>query len=871
MIWKRRKREREIEEEIRGHLRMAERDRVERGEAAWAARAGALREFGNRGLVAETTREVWGWGAVERVGQDLRYAARALRRSPGFTAIAIGTLALGIGATTALFSAIEAVLLRPLPYKNPGELVAVSRPAPKFAGEFVLTPTFAAWRRELHGFASLAAWNDEAFNLTGAGEPERVIAASVNAEFLRTLGVAPYIGSDFEIDQDRETNQRFVLLGYELWQRHYRGDPSVVGRSAVLNDHPYTIVGVLPHGFRFPGDIRPELLVPGGYSDPPNWAAQMMGLLRVVGRPRPGVSASSLIEEIESVERAHAQDYRAGDAAALRGGRAQIAPLAEHLNGSVRKPLLILWGAVSLVLLLICANVAGLQLARSSARSGELALRAALGAGRARLARLIVGESLLVALAGGGVGVLCAYWLIESLRAAPALGLPSPDAVQLNGAVLAFGLAVTLATGVFAGLLPALLASRPALAETMKASSRTVSRGWTGGVRRALVVGEVALALILLLGAGLLLRSVYRLLTQPLGIDATRVVTMRVRLGGSQYREDVRRAAFVDEWVARARAVPGVEHAAATSSVPLTGYGLGMRFRPEGAPMPGPGQAPGTAVLLVTPDYFATMRVPLLAGRAFTDADGPDGALVAIVNRSFAEKYFGGQNAVGKHIQFAMADNGPWVTIVGVAADTRHRGPMRAPEPEVFRPHRQMAMFQPALVVRASVPPLSLVPALRAQARQIDPELPVFDVMGMEERVALATASQRLELGLIGFFAAVATVLAALGVYGVIAHAVSQRTHEIGLRLALGAPPGRVERSVAAGGMRMAVAGVVLGLAGGYGLTRYLRTLLFEVGEHDAMTFAAASAVLLGMALVASWLPARRAARVDPVVALRCD
>jgi putative ABC transport system permease protein len=390
-------------------------------------------------------------------------------------------------------------------------------------------------------------------------------------------------------------------------------------------------------------------------------------------------------------------------------------------------------------------------------------------------------------------------------------------------------------------------------------------------MRRALVVGEVALALVLLLGTGLLLRSMQRLLSQPLGLDPTRVVSMRVRLGGRLYRDDVRRAAFVDELVARARALPGVERAAATSSVPLTGYGLGMTFRPEGTPIPAPGQGAQSAVLLVTPDYFATMGVPLIAGRGFTEADGPDTAPVAIVNRSFAEKFFRGQEAVGKHIQFAISDKGPWVTIVGVTADTRHRGPTRPPEPEIFRPNRQMVTMQAVLAVRASVSPLTLVGALRAQVRQLDPELPVSDVMTMEARVARATASQRLELGLIGFFAAVATVLAALGVYGVIAHAVSQRTHEIGLRLALGAAPGRVLRSVAAGGMRMAVAGVVLGLAGGYGLTRYLRTLLFEVGEHDAITFAGASGVLLAMALLASWLPARRAARVDPVVALRCE
>ncbi len=462
--------------------------------------------------------------------------------------------------------------------------------------------------------------------------------------------------------------------------------------------------------------------------------------------------------------------------------------------------------------------------------------------------------------------------MIGVLRKIQTLDLPSPDAIQLNGAVLAFAVGLTLATGLLAGLVPALAASKPDLAGAIKTSNRSVTRGWRGGLRRALVIGEVAMALVLVLAAGLLLRSMRKILMEPLGVETDRVVTLRLRLRGERYREDRRRAAFVDSLVARAQALPGVERAAMTSAVPLTGHNLNFIFRVEAQPNLPPGQAPSAAVMSVTPGYFSAAGVRLLAGRAFRDSDAAGAPPVVIVNRRFAQRQFPAQDPIGKRLQVGnTGDAAEWITVVGVVADTRQEGPLRPADPELFRPNGQMPANQAGLVVRTLVAPEGLVAALREQVRALDPALPVYDIATMDERVSRATASQRTQLGLIGFFAAVAMVLAALGVYGVIAYAVSQSTHEIGLRLALGAPPAQVKRAIVGHGMRMGIAGVAIGLAGGYALTRYLRTLLFETGEHDLPTFVSAAAALLLMALLASWLPARRAARMDPLVALRCE
>jgi putative ABC transport system permease protein len=861
----RKRREEELEAELRSHLAMAACDRVDRGETPAEAERRARREFGNVAVVGEATRDMWGWSWLERSSQDACYAARVLRRAPGFTAIAILTLALGIGATTALSSAIEAVLLRPLPYGNPDRLVAITRPSPKAADGRPYTPEVSAWLAENRSFTGLAVMNDQQFNLTRAAEPERIVASIVNAGFLRTLGVSPYLGSDFTVEQDRGGDTRFVLLGYELWQRQFRSDPACIGRTAVLNDLPYTITGVLPRGFRFPGSYRPEALVPGGYSSPPEWNAQSYGILHVVGRLRDGIRLEQAAADLYTIERRHEADFPRFLADLVQGSRVRFVPLAEELNGSIRRPLLVLWCAVTLILLLICTNLAGLQLARASARTSELALRAALGAARGRLVRLMLAESFLIALGGGSLGIAGAYWLVSLLRRLEALSLPSPDTVQVNSQVLLFAAVLTLLSGVLAGLAPALLASRPDLQDAVKSGSRTIARGWRGGMRAALVAAEVAMALILLLGAGLLLRSMYRLLTVPLGIEPTRVLSLRVRLPRDRYPEGPRQTVFADELLRRVRALPGVEHAATTSAVPLTGHNLGYSLRFEGEPDLSDSHRVGAAALVVSPGYFATMGIPVLAGGELPDrAAGPP---LAVVNRSFARRFYADGNAVGK--RFGLGTGGNWITIIGIVGDVRQKAPQVEPEPEIFLPNWQQPSNSVSLAVRSTVPAETLAAAARQVVHELDPDLPIFDVSTMEDRIARATASERLELWLVGLFAVLATTLAALGVYGVIAYAVSQRTHEIGVRLALGASAGRVQRAVIRQGIQLGLAGIVLGLAGGWALTRYLATLLFETTPRDAVTFASASVILLGIAVLASWLPARRAARVDPAIALR--
>jgi len=873
----RRQREEDLDAEIRAHKAMAAGDRMARGEAPADAERNARREFGNEALIREVTRQMWGWDALDRLRQDLGYAARVLRRSPGFTAVAVVTLALGIGATTVLYSAIEAVLLRPLPYARPDGLWSITRPAPQIMPTWpdgaVLTPEFAAWLGETHAFSGLAAWNDEQFTLTRAGEPELVQAASVNADFLRVLGVQPIAGRDFDVAEDRPGNTHFALLGYDLWQRHFSGDPHCAGRTAVLNDEPYTITGILPRGFRFPGSLRPDLLVPGGYSAPPEWNAMRMGLLHIIGRPREGVAPAEVQADLAAIERRHLADFPAFLAQTVRSSRIQITPLSDELSGSVRRPLEILWGAVIMVLLVICANMAGLQLARASARTGELALRAALGAGRTRLVRLLLGESLLVAGAGGGLGIAGAYWLVRALRVVEALRLPAPDAIRVNPSVLLLASAVTLAAGVLAGLAPALMASRPDLQEAMKGTSRAVARSWRGGLRSVLVVAEVAMALVLLLGAGLLLRSVEKLLAVRMGMRPERVLTLRLRLESERYRSDEQRAALVRDLLDRASALPGVEHAAVVNSLPLTNYNLGATLHFEGRPEAPRGvRGPNAAILSVSPGYFSTLGVPLLAGRNFDAADRPGAPPVALVNAAFANRFYPGQDPIGKHLRIGAADaSQPSITIVGVAGDVHHRGPRQPPEPELFVPFAQRPMAIVALAIRSATRPEPLTSAVRSEIHALDPDLPIFDIATMDDRLARSTAPERLELGLVGFFALLATALAALGVYGVIAYAVSQATHEIGVLMALGAPPGLVERQVVGRGMWLGAAGVVLGLAAGFALTRSLAALLFETGSHDAATFAGASAVLLAAAPAASYLPARRAARVDPMAALRCE
>jgi len=851
---------------------MAAGDRIARGEAPAGAERNVRREFGNEALIREITREMWGWGALGRLRQDLHYSARVLRKSPGFTAVAVLTLALGIGATTALYSAIEAVLLRPLPYARPDGLVWITRPSPQMPEGPVLTPEFAAWRIETRAFSGLAAWNDQQFNLTRAGEPELVIAASVNADFLRVLGIHPILGRDFDTAEDRPGNTRFVLLGYDLWQRHFGGAPHSIGRTVALNDALYTIAGVLPRGFRFPGDLRAELLVPGGYSAPPEWNAMSMGLLHIIGRPREGLPLAQVAADLEAIERRHMADLPAFIAPVVRTSRIQLTPLSEELSGAVRRPLLVLWGAVTMVLLLICANMAGLQLARASARTGELALRAALGAGRTRLFRLLLGESLLVACAGGSLGLAGAWWLVRVLRVLEALRLPAPDTIRVNTSVLLFATAVTLLAGVLAGLAPALKASRPDLQEAIKGSSRAVARGWRGGLRSVLVVAEVAMALVLLLGAGLLLRSVQKLLAVRMGMDPARVLTLRLRLVSERYRAEEQRADFVRDLLDRARSLAGVDRAAVISSLPLTNYNLGAALHFQGQPDPPRGRGPNAAILAVSPDYFSTLRIPFLAGRGFEVADRTGTPPVALVNVAFAHRFYPGQDPIGKHLRIGAPDaSQPWMTIVGVAGDVHHRGPERPPEPEVFVSYAQQPLQTAALAIRSAMKPEPLTAAVRREIHALDPDLPIFDIATMEDRLARSTAPQRMELWLVGSFALLATALAALGVYGVIAYAVSQSTHEIGVRLALGAPPGLVQRQVVGRGMLLGMAGVVLGLAGGFALTRYLASLLFETGSHDAATFAGASVVLLAMALLASYLPARRAARVDPIAALRSE
>jgi putative ABC transport system permease protein len=804
--------------------------------------------------------------------QDIRYAARKLARTPAFTIVAAFTLALAIGATTAIFSVIDGVLLKPLPFRDPENVVRVTnmRGGNRMVSS---TPDYIDFRTQAKSFASLSPIDNQPMNLTGGSEPERVSAARVGATFWNLLGVQPALGRGFAPKEDESSATRVVVLSDGLWKRRFGSDPKIVGKTISLDGNTYTVIGVAGSQFSFPD--RPDLWVPLVFGEdelnPENRGAHWMG---IIGRLAPNVSAKQAEAEMIAITRRLEQLYPDANT----GMTAAVIPIQEYMVGDVRPALYVMLGAVAFVLLIACANVANLLLVRAASRESEMAVRTALGAGSWRIVRQLVTESVLLAVVGGVVGTLLALWGVDLLLELAPAGLPRINEVTVNGTVLLFTAGVTVLTGLLFGAFPALQSARSNVSGVLKDGMR----GSSGGVasrraRNTLVMVEMALAVVLLVGAGLLIRSFSKLVAVDPGFRAERVVTFTIAAPDTKYGEYAQRRAMVADLLARMQRLPGVQGSAVVTGLPLSNMMMRTGAHIVGTPPDKPSERKVTDVAMVTPGYFATMGIPMVAGRDFNERDGTGAPVVSIVNQEFVKRYFPNENPIGKRIELGWeqdtAATGGNMTlggeIVGVVGNVKRRGLAAEIFPETYASYMQPTFSNFSVVVRSTADPASVMAGIRAQVRELDRDLPLSELRQLSELVSSSVSRPRFYTTLLGVFAAIALVLAAVGIYGVISYAVSLRMRELGIRIALGATGRQVSRLVLRQGVTLAVAGVVLGGVGAYWLARLLGSLLFGVTAADPVTFAGVAGLLTAIAALACYIPARRAARVDPLLAMR--
>jgi putative ABC transport system permease protein len=844
--------EHDLDRELNGYLDALVAEKMARGVPLAEAEREARIELGGLEQVKEQVRDARRGAWIAGLLQDVRYGLRILRRAPGFTAAAAVTLALGIGANSAMFSAVRALLLRPLPYRDESRLMYVTENWRGSPVRRASAAAFVAWRAHAQTADRVEGYGGGGdFNLTGAGEPERIAGVTVTAGFLDLLGVRPEAGRNFTADEDRPGAAGAVLLSHPLWQRRFAGDPGIVGRSIRLDGRGYTVVGVLPASFVFPDNDYPAgLLVPMAL--PPNPGPNAR-LLKVLARLQPGSSAAAMRTEFFALLRQFAPPAPNGRPTE----EVIVTPLRDVLAGDVRRLMLVLQAAVALVLLIGCLNVASLQISRAIARRKEMALRTALGAPRGRLARQLLVESLLVAAIGSVAGLVLAYAGVRALRGLLPANLHLLATMRVDGAVLFSGLAVSLLAGILTGI-------APACSVLTELTGRNDIGGGRSRLRSVLVVAEVALAMVLLSGSGLLIRSFARLSAVSPGFDPHGVLSLNLALPGGMLRAEGRyarpesRAAFFAHVVERAAAIPSVESAAVAIGLPLIGGHMFAGVSIEGYTAE---QWPVVTMAPVSPGYFRTLAIPIVAGRLFDDSP----ARVALVNRAFAASYFPGRDAIGHRVAFP---DGPR-EIIGIVGDVRQQGLRAEESPTMYIPSQQLPAPSMTLLVRSAMPPADLAAAVARAVREVDPDQPVFDVATMDQRLSGVLSGDRANMLLAAVFAAVALLLAAVGIFGTIAHFVGRRSHEIGIRMALGAERGDVLRMVLGRGILLAVAGIALGLAGALAVTRSLRTLLFEVNAADPLTLVGVALLFLVVAAAACYVPARRAIAVDPMVVLR--
>ncbi len=801
---------------------------------------------------------------------DLRYAARLQRKNPGFTIVAVIALALGIGANTAIFSVVNTVLLRPLPYKDPERLVMVWEDASRhgYPRDTPAAGNYVDWRDQNQVFEGMAAIADTSFNLTGSGEPERLEGRRVSVNLFPLLGVEPQIGRVFTAAEDQPGAQRVVLLSYGLWQRRFGGDPNIAGQSLTLNGESYVVVGVMPARFQFPSSDD-QAWVPIAFTQQ-EMANRGRHYLEVLARLKPGVSLDQAQSEMSTIAARLQQQYPQFNAEL----GAVVQPLQEHLVGDIKPALLILLGAVGLVLLIACANVANLLLARAAVRQKEIAVRVALGARRWRLIRQFLTESVLLSTVGGLVGLAIAYGGLVLLRAFIPENISQAREISMDLKVLGFTFLVSVATGVIFGLAPAIQAARFNQIETLKEGGRDAATGGGGKrLRGLLVTAEVAISLVLLIGAGLLINSFLRLRNVDPGFRADNLLTMRIVLPKPRYEQFERRSAFYTDLVQRVQSLAGVRSAAITTNLPLYRQGNSISISVEGQPAPPPGQERIVVTRIISPGYFDTMSIPLLRGRNVTEQDTETTPNVVVISETMARRYWPGEDAVGKRIAAGRVTSPEdWIQVVGVVKDVRQFELNAEPKPQMYLSYRQAGFFEPRdLVVKTDVDPSSLAATVRKAVWEIDKDQPVSNIQTMEEILADSIARQRFSMLLLAIFAGVALVLAGVGIYGVMSYSVAQRTHEIGIRMALGAQTGAVLKLAVGYGMKLVIAGIVIGLIAAFALTRVMATLLFGVTATDPTTFTLISVLLIAVAAVASYVPARRATRVNPIIALRYE
>ena len=855
--------EEELVEEVRFHLEREIEENIARGMSPEEARYAALRSFGGVERVKEESRDERGIRLFDEAWQDLRYSARMLRTQPGFTLIAVITLALGIGANTAIFSVVNAVLLRPLPCEAPDRLVVFWTAHPEVGREVASLPDFVDWREQSRSFEHMAAFTDRAFNLTGVGEAERLNGQVITSDLFPALSIPLAFGRSFLPEEDRPGVSGVVILSYGLWQRRFSSNPDVVGRSVTLDGKDHTIVGIAAPDLWVFGEV--DLWVPLAMD--PGQAGRRSNFLFVVGRMKPGVSLDQARAEMNSISARLEQQYPQTNS----GWRAELVLLREEFVGNSRDMLLVLLAAVGFVLLIACANVTNLLLARAATRGREIAIRAAVGAGRGRLVRQLLTECILLALIGGAVGVILAILGIDALVGFGANIIPRSSEIGVDARVLGFTVLLSTAAGALFGLAPALQISRLKLNDALKEGDRSGTMSGGRRLRPALVVSEISLCLILLIGVSLMVKSLYRLLNLDAGFNRENLLTMQISLPQMKYGSDQQVAAFYQQLLEGVRGVPGVVSATAVSPLPLSGMGSTLGFGIAGRPAGDPNARGDANVLTVGDRYIETMGVPLLLGRPLTEQDGQGGPKAALINQTFARRYFDGQNPIGHQVTFDGPQIPPtarWITIVGVVADTKHyvRETEVYPAIYVARPVHSMA-----LVARARDNPLRLVSAVRAEVRKLDRDLPVSNIQTMDQAPSARLGHERFAAFLLIIFAAVALSLAAVGLYGVMSYAVSQRTREIGIRMALGARRRDVMMMVIGQGIKLTGAGILIGLGGTLALTRFMETLVFGVSATDPLTYVTIVSLLTVVALLACWIPARRATKVDPLLALRCE
>ena len=855
--------EEEMDAEMRFHLMMRAQENIRDGMTPEKAMRDARRRFGSLERVKDAAREIKGGGMLGTLLQDARYGVRMMFKSPVVTVIAVLTLAAGVGANTAIFSVVNAVLLKALPYHDSHRLVLVSG-ADQNAGPGVISPAeaqdFAAQFETLEDFAAMQS---QSINLTGGEQPERVRGAFVTDNFFDVFKILPTKGRTFARGEDQPGAERVVVVNEGFWRRRLNSDPDLSGRKVILNGEPYSVVGVVPNSFKHPLDSEVEIWTT--VQRFPGYAARRDArFLFGVGHLKPGVTPTQGQVEADTVAARMAQVYP--NESAGRGAKVEL--LEETTVKNIRPILLALFAAVGCILLIACSNLANLTLARGTARQKEFALRSALGAARWRLARQLLTETTLLALLGGGVGLLLARWGTDLLLAVNPGVLPRGE-VRLDAPVLLFTLGASVLTGFLFGLAPAWQMSRQDLHTTLKEGGR--SGGGGAGALRArsiFVVVQMALALVLLVGGALFIKSFYRLVQVDPGFKAENLLTLEYRLPRNKYVEPSAQWEFHRQVVEQLRAVPGVQTAALVRGLPLTGNSGSVRIALPGGETPPKGQEPQVLYNTATPDYFATMGIPFVQGRLFNDGDRLDTPAVVVINQTMARRFWPSQDPVGKQINFVGGDGTP-ATVVGVVGDAKHEWLSEEQRPQIYDCYCQSPGFFATVVVRTKVEPLSLSQAVREAVWKVDKDQPVWKVRTVESLVAYNVADKRFLMLLMVVFAALALTITAIGLYGVVNYTVGRRTHEIGVRMALGARAGDVLKLVVSQGMRLAVTGVGVGLIASFALTRFIQSLLFGVSATDTLTFTGVAALLCGVALLACYIPARRATKVDPLIALR--